>query len=1488
MKSVKRVFTKSLPRYNLRSRKSAVPVARNSTPKVNREVQASLSEEENCTLSFELPFHPSSLPPTAHVTSSSEEIEPIQSSGLPRFSTAFSDPNPANRTNTEAIDISIDPCEGPSIVQQSLPEPTTSFVPRQESDANPSEDFIPNQSSQSHQGPRTDLEVEETSDSEVDESLERRFLQIINSPEHFDALVRKSINYTEPKQTAPKQTAPRRRFRFESSSSEGSEEEGNEDNTANSEDEQEEDLESCEDINSETEQRQVATMEAELLREMQDEIKVLRAQLNLQSQAQQRTANALAQTPLPEVSGTHRPPPFHGYDTEDINRWLDKIENYLKLRRIDLASPTALAELVMNLAGPAEDYYYSLSPEEKASFAGLRDSLRDRFANDNQSWIIWQAVSTRQQGAMESLDTYLTDLTNKFRRLKIADADKMRYFVQGLRPEIRETVLLKQPRTFREAEEMARLACAVKTTMNNAPDGNMTAQIHNLSRSMDVPNSAILAKIEMLDEKLKQQRILAKPDPPAPENHTLAKLDALVNGFTSEASVHQVEALLARIDQLEKAARKTEGSRVTPLAAYSAGSPETRDVFKEIRQIKDTLLDMIQNLDWRMDARINGLARRQQPNREAELPRQRTREGRPVCYSCGRVGHVQQNCNQRYPREANQNFDRYQPHQQRRQPPDNNLPRSGYQSQRRDGLAPLDPRVLNSATVNEEAFPHSHMAPLAHNGTCYVFPQSEGKFPGLNSGRNDSQVDNEIFQQRQNVLRSHREVAREDKVAYNTLTREFFPASKQQSDDIRPHYKHAYANDGIYGNTSADHSENDLPGGLVTKTDADIATRPLGPTKTLKAEKKKPDSKKKCQPNRLISFPGAVRRAQKTIETNTSPSMNPENAVKNGSSPDPSPPQISTSAGCEPESVISAPDPPLPPPSTSAGCEPEPVTSVADPSVPPQPSTSAGYEENSPPSGPVPDETPCESIEAATVQCDVTSDELRPRDSMVTAQLNQKDSGPLVNTRANMSAIDEQSRDLFDGKLPTLQKTPADCQLSDSVEDVRCFEDSDNRSPHLVPHQFPDQDFRMFAMQEQINELGMKLNGIAKSIEPKQEVSYKWRKYSFKTKPVCYRCGLRGHIQYYCNYNQSNDGFQKERQVLHRSTRPTYCQPEESSTYEEENQSDVEGTPSQLESQENATNNPDLLQKMKPTRTSNRIRKPRNPNQKPRKLQIPNQSNVQLPLVNEADAYPSNLITKGKIAGKPVRLMLDTGASVSAIKEEVLKEIYGDVPFSTVQTGKDNLQLRRITLPLYLKESLFPCEFQVVQNLAYDVILGRDFLQVNRAMIDLDNNTITLKESANQQERASSASVPLTGTFKPQEKNVRGNEHASTSEGSLKPSVGILPSRSPNNKEVAISQSLLLLVLIAVSLSALFHTDANGNFRSVIQKPPPSFAQVSQKKVWHQGDLSDTPAKTDYRVESNEGFDQYKEAPPGMEMPKFMMHLRRLFILRPMTDFSNK
>ena len=58
-------------------------------------------------------------------------------------------------------------------------------------------------------------------------------------------------------------------------------------------------------------------------------------------------------------------------------------------------------------------------------------------------------------------------------------------FVQGLRSDVQETVLLKQPQTFREAQEMARLACDVKATMNNFPQDSFSTQVTNLTQTMN-------------------------------------------------------------------------------------------------------------------------------------------------------------------------------------------------------------------------------------------------------------------------------------------------------------------------------------------------------------------------------------------------------------------------------------------------------------------------------------------------------------------------------------------------------------------------------------------------------------------------------------------------------------------------------------------------------------------------------------------------------------------------------------------------------------------------------------------------------------------------------------------------------------------------------------------------------------------------------------------------------------------------------------------
>jgi len=95
--------------------------------------------------------------------------------------------------------------------------------------------------------------------------------------------------------------------------------------------------------------------------------------------------------------------------------------------------------------------------------------------------------------------------------------------------------------------------------------------------------------------------------------------------------------------------------------------------------------DKLEELSRQMDARIKGLARRIRQiwlvSRDSEYEKVD-----PICYTCGRVGHIQQNCNQRSSRETS-NYDRFQPNQQRRQTNGSYPSRSGYNlSQRRSEL----------------------------------------------------------------------------------------------------------------------------------------------------------------------------------------------------------------------------------------------------------------------------------------------------------------------------------------------------------------------------------------------------------------------------------------------------------------------------------------------------------------------------------------------------------------------------------------------------------------------------------------------------------------------------------------------------------------------------------------------------------------------------------------------------------------------------------
>ena len=611
MHSVKKVLTRRLPRYNLRSRKSLVSPNKSSTPKVNQDIQVDLSEEEREAYFTELPFH-------LHEDQESdvefqENSNPSPSEVRAQRSTAFSAPDLADVTDREPLDISLDAsqdfCEEASVPEEELLEartpPCSPDFGTQDCSSNPavrSYQFSPVYISSTRREDSDSNYEEETSQFPDREGNAVPLPPlVINSPADLIKLCPRRTFSDEDHFVSP---------HFEPSTSEDA-------SSSSSES-----TEETEDDTSSTEGSQDDAMSAEMLHELQQQMAAIQAQLTQQQAQQKKTTTALQNVPIPESASTHRPATFHGYDSEDISRWLNKFESYLKLRRIEVSSPTALAELELNLAGPAEDFYYSLPAEQRGTFKQLRDALMERFSNDNQSWITWQAVSTRQQGPLEPLDAYLTDLTNKFRRLNISDADKMRYFVQGLKPDVRETVLLRQPRTFREAQEMARLACAVKTTINNFPESTLAAQVNNLSQAV---NSFLATGATTRQDALPgDKKLLGVIEQ---NNAVLADLSASLSRLEKPSTEQKVRFALP-----------TNNSQ--PSVAALANSHGGKS---EIEELKELLLEKIESQKRHFDARIRGLVRRN-PGQRDEIPRQRTRDGQPLCYTCGRRGHFQASC----------------------------------------------------------------------------------------------------------------------------------------------------------------------------------------------------------------------------------------------------------------------------------------------------------------------------------------------------------------------------------------------------------------------------------------------------------------------------------------------------------------------------------------------------------------------------------------------------------------------------------------------------------------------------------------------------------------------------------------------------------------------------------------------------------------------------------------------------------------------------
>ena len=138
----------------------------------------------------------------------------------------------------------------------------------------------------------------------------------------------------------------------------------------------------------------------------------------------------------------------------------------------------------------AADFYATLSDYSRSDFESFQEALTRHFGPTELDFIERQELSSRLQKPDEPLDKYSSFIQQRCHRLLIAPQECLHYLANGLLPQLREYVLLNKPKTFEEAEELARLRDSVTKTTESKTDVAAAKLLQGLIESAKTPKVA--------------------------------------------------------------------------------------------------------------------------------------------------------------------------------------------------------------------------------------------------------------------------------------------------------------------------------------------------------------------------------------------------------------------------------------------------------------------------------------------------------------------------------------------------------------------------------------------------------------------------------------------------------------------------------------------------------------------------------------------------------------------------------------------------------------------------------------------------------------------------------------------------------------------------------------------------------------------------------------------------------------------------------------
>ena len=148
-------------------------------------------------------------------------------------------------------------------------------------------------------------------------------------------------------------------------------------------------------------------------------------------------------------------PLFYGNEREDVREFID---NYSRAGRLNGWDEEKLAfGLPLFLKRQASVWFKTLSGSENFTFEVLSKKLIAHFESSVTLWQVRQKLEERRQLLGETVADYYYDILAICSRLNLPKSEWFYCFVRGLRPEIRDHVILQQPTDVDSALNFARL-----------------------------------------------------------------------------------------------------------------------------------------------------------------------------------------------------------------------------------------------------------------------------------------------------------------------------------------------------------------------------------------------------------------------------------------------------------------------------------------------------------------------------------------------------------------------------------------------------------------------------------------------------------------------------------------------------------------------------------------------------------------------------------------------------------------------------------------------------------------------------------------------------------------------------------------------------------------------------------------------------------------------------------------------------------------------